>query len=91
MCAFVSNLMRIKGEINSMKCPSCNVHLKRSHYSGVEYAACPECDGVWMQPADFDRILEKAELHRVADWNDESQFELALHRTLRIPVWIREN
>jgi len=44
-----------------------------------------------MEPADFDRILEKAELHRVADWNDENQFELALHRTLRIPIWIREN
>jgi Zn-finger nucleic acid-binding protein len=63
-----------------MKCPVCNVHLKKSEYSGVEYACCPECDGVWMEPADFDRILEKADLNRVAEWNDEDRFEPALHR-----------
>jgi Zn-finger nucleic acid-binding protein len=69
-----------KKEPEDMKCPVCNVHLKKSDYSGVEYACCPECDGVWMEPAEFDRILEKADLHKVAEWNDDDRFEPAVRR-----------
>ena len=54
-----------------MKCPVCDVYLKNAEYLGLSYTCCPKCDGIWVGAAEFDRILERAEAHEAADWDDD--------------------
>jgi len=62
-----------------MKCPVCDVYLKNAEYLGWKYTCCPQCDGIWVGAAEFDRILERAEAHEGVDW-DHDELKPVLHR-----------
>jgi Zn-finger nucleic acid-binding protein len=39
-----------------MKCPRCNVDLQTQNDRGVEIEACPNCQGMWLTPAELDEL-----------------------------------
>jgi hypothetical protein len=44
-----------------MKCPKCGMELIQIDYKGIEIDKCSECDGVWLDAGELERIskLEK--------------------------------
>jgi len=43
-----------------MKCPKCNVELKTQNDRGVQVEACPNCQGMWLTPAELDQLENEA-------------------------------
>jgi hypothetical protein len=43
-----------------MKCPKCNVDLQPKNDRGVEVEACPNCQGMWLTPAELDELENEA-------------------------------
>jgi uncharacterized C2H2 Zn-finger protein len=41
-----------------MKCPRCGADLRVEHYSGIEVERCPECDGLWFDAGEAERLVE---------------------------------
>lgn len=41
-----------------MKCPRCGADLQVEHYSGIEVERCPECDGLWFDAGEAERLVE---------------------------------
>ena len=41
-----------------MKCPRCGADLRVEHYSGIEVERCPECNGVWFDAHEAERLVE---------------------------------
>jgi Zn-finger nucleic acid-binding protein len=43
-----------------MRCPKCNVDLQTQNDRGVEVEACPNCQGMWLTPAELDQLENEA-------------------------------
>ena len=43
-----------------MKCPKCSVDLQTKNDRGVEVEACPNCQGMWLTPAELDELENEA-------------------------------
>jgi Zn-finger nucleic acid-binding protein len=43
-----------------MKCPKCNVDLQTQNDRGVKVEACPNCQGMWLAPAELDELENEA-------------------------------
>jgi hypothetical protein len=43
-----------------MNCPVCAVELKIYERQGIEVDYCPQCQGVWLDRGELDRIIEAA-------------------------------
>lgn len=43
-----------------MKCPNCDVDLQARLDRGVEVEACPDCEGMWLTPAELDQLENEA-------------------------------
>jgi Zn-finger nucleic acid-binding protein len=43
-----------------MKCPKCNVDLQPQNDRGVDVEACPNCQGMWLTPAELDQLENEA-------------------------------
>jgi Zn-finger nucleic acid-binding protein len=43
-----------------MTCPKCNVDLQTKNDRGVEVEACPNCQGMWLTPAELDELENEA-------------------------------
>jgi hypothetical protein len=41
-----------------MKCPRCGADLQVEHYSGIEVERCPDCNGLWFDAGEADRLVE---------------------------------
>lgn len=41
-----------------MKCPRCGADLEVEHYSGIEVERCPECQGLWFDAGEAERLVE---------------------------------
>ena len=44
-----------------MKCPKCNIPLEQLHYEGVEIDRCSECQSVWLDEGELERIISTEE------------------------------
>lgn len=66
-----------------MKCPRCNVELNAQVDRGVEVAACPGCQGMWLTPAELDQLENEAFDN---ESNKGSLFLVAHPTTLKCPV-----
>lgn len=66
-----------------MKCPKCNVDLQAKNDRGVELEACPNCQGMWLTPAELDQLENEA-------FNDEankgSLYLVSQETALKCPV-----
>lgn len=43
-----------------MQCPVRGVELKVAERQGVEIDDCPQCCGVWLEPDELDKIIERS-------------------------------
>lgn len=43
-----------------MKCPKCNADLQKQTDRGVDVEACPQCQGMWLTPAELDQLENEA-------------------------------
>jgi Zn-finger nucleic acid-binding protein len=43
-----------------MKCPKCKVNLQTQNDRGVEVEACPNCQGMWLTPAELEELENEA-------------------------------
>ena len=41
-----------------MKCPKCGHDLATVEFHGVQIDRCPNCDGVWLDHGELDRLLQ---------------------------------
>ncbi len=42
-----------------MKCPKCGADLVTQDYEGVQVDRCPECDGVWFDAGEAERVIKQ--------------------------------
>ncbi|MBZ0305077.1 MAG: zf-TFIIB domain-containing protein [Anaerolineae bacterium] len=42
-----------------MKCPTCDVKLIYDKRKGIDIEQCPDCNGVWLNPLEFERLVHK--------------------------------
>ena len=43
-----------------MQCPVDGSALTMSERSGIEIDYCPQCRGVWLDPGELDKIIERS-------------------------------
>jgi Zn-finger nucleic acid-binding protein len=66
-----------------MKCPKCNVDLKPRNDRGVEVEACPNCQGMWLTPAELDELENEAFSH---EENKGSLYVTSYETEFKCPV-----
>jgi len=56
-------------EIHFMRCPKCGMELIEIEYKGIKVDKCSECEGVWLDQGEAERIsrIEKSSLDKLFD------------------------
>jgi len=49
-----------------MKCPRCGADLRVEVHWGIEVERCPECNGLWFDAGEAQRLVELNERHGVS-------------------------
>ena len=49
---------RIERQSHYMKCPKCGADLRVEEHWGIEVDRCPECDGLWFDAGEAQRLVE---------------------------------
>lgn len=39
-------------------CPRCKIYMKKIHKNGVTIDYCTQCQGMWLDKSEFDKLLE---------------------------------
>ena len=55
-----------------MNCLMCSVPLKMTDCEGVEIHCCPNCQGVWIEGAGLDKIIERSAPYD-SDYQEDSE------------------
>ena len=54
---------RKKEEASVIHCPKCEGSLKEINYEGVQIGRCENCNGVWLDAGELERLTGQAENH----------------------------
>ncbi len=50
-----------------MVCPRCNVNLNQSQKESIEIDYCPQCNGVWLDRGELDKIIDRTHEYYIID------------------------
>jgi predicted Zn-ribbon and HTH transcriptional regulator len=55
-------------EAEEMRCPKCDVHLRRRTINEIDAAECPDCHGMWLEHGAQKRISQSETEGWIARW-----------------------
>jgi len=58
-----------------MKCPRCQTTLLNNDKKGVAIDFCPDCRGIWLDPGELEKILERTAEHYSSTSNYDSDYK----------------